>query len=59
VTYGYIANTINEFNEETVVHIGLRAIDITRLGDYEDRTTPLADDPFADLVVELLEIRAT
>jgi hypothetical protein len=57
--YDYIANTINEFNEEVIIHIGLQAIDITRLDDYEDCTTPLVDDSFADLVVEPLEIRAT
>jgi hypothetical protein len=53
------ANTINEFNEETIIHIGLRAIDITRLNDYKDYTTPLVDDPFANLVVEPPEVRKT
>jgi hypothetical protein len=56
--YDYIADTINEF-KETIIHISLRAIDITRLDDCKGRTTPQVDDPFADLVVKPPEVKKT
>jgi hypothetical protein len=50
--YDYIYEDQNEFGEPAMTHTGLRAVDITRLSDYET-TDVLAGspDPFADLVV--------
>jgi hypothetical protein len=41
------------------MHTGLQAINITRLDDYavvENRSSPLGENPFADLVVNPLDV---
>ena len=51
--YDYLSQGQNEFGEDVIVHIGLRAIDITRLDEYTTSPTNLdLDDPFRDIVVE-------
>jgi hypothetical protein len=55
--YDYLYQGENEFGEPVIVHTGLRAVDITRLSDFE-LTDPIAGslDPFADLVVDPPEV---
>jgi hypothetical protein len=55
--YDYLYQGQNEFSEPVIVHIGLQAVDITRLSDFEP-ADPIAGslDPFVDLVVDLLEM---
>lgn len=54
--YDYIEIGQNEWGEDVTVHTGLRAVDITRLDDYAAESLSLEEDPFADLVVEALDV---
>jgi hypothetical protein len=46
----------NEWGDDVTIHTGLRGIDITSLDTYIVDSPPLDEDPFADLVVEALEV---
>jgi hypothetical protein len=51
--YDYLSQGQNEFGEDVIIHIGLRAIDITRLDEHTTSSIDSdVDDPFRDIVVE-------
>lgn len=53
--YDYIEMGKNEWGDDVTVHTGLRAVDITSLGDYVTDNAmdlPLDEDPFADIVID-------
>jgi len=55
--YDYLYESQNELGESVTVFTGLRAVDITRLSDYEDVPARLGSpDPFADLVIDPPEV---
>jgi hypothetical protein len=54
--YDYLSLGSNEYGEPVMVHTGLRAVNITRLGDHEPTDAVVGLDLFADLVVDSLDV---